>query len=149
MPGGGERLLRMVNRKPGRNLGPMRLNPVGILRGGLLRFVRQASSLEETPSDDLGSLRFGRHDHRFAKPIEELLESLKVGLVLGRHLVDHRGQRHREHYPVLGSQPSGAPPISGPPIEVITRFDIDGRLDLRAPPPPGDPSPEGTRHPGP
>ena len=66
----------------------MGLYPVGVFGGRLLRVVRQSAPLEETPPDDLRCLRLGRHDHCLAESVEELLKSLEVCLVLGRHFID-------------------------------------------------------------
>src|SRR5208282_1938881 len=41
--------------------------------------------LKEAATDDFGSLGFRRHDYRLADTIEQLFESLVVGLVVGAH----------------------------------------------------------------
>jgi hypothetical protein len=85
--GRGESVLGLIDGEPVRDLGPMGLDPIGVFGGGLLRVVRQASPLEETPPDNLRRLRLCRHDHGLAETVEELLTSLEVCLVLGCHLV--------------------------------------------------------------
>ena len=80
-----ERLSSVLDRKPIRHLLLVRQEPFRVLGCRRPGVFRQSAPLEEPTADDLRRLRFCGHDDRLAKAIEQLLQPLEVGLVLGAH----------------------------------------------------------------
>ena len=84
---GCELFFRVICGEPIGNLGSVVENEFAILLRGLLALVGNTSSLEQTASDNLRSLRFSRHNHRLAETIKKFLKTVKVPFIFGRHLI--------------------------------------------------------------
>src|SRR5271166_2445476 len=56
--------------------------------------------LEEATADDLRGFGIRRHDYRLADAVEQLLETLVVGLVVGAHFEFRGRNRYRQHHVV-------------------------------------------------
>jgi hypothetical protein len=88
-------LLSTICRKPVGELSSVIKNEIAILLRGLLALVGNTAPLKQAASDDLGSLRFSRHNHRFAQTIKKFLKTVEVPLILRSHFVQQRGKGYR------------------------------------------------------